>query len=54
MVLWNVRSKLSLAGIWEPGGRILEEEKCLGEGAGIRPGGVLQVVSPCFCHCSLQ
>lgn len=27
MVLWNVRSKRSLAGIWEPGGRILEEEK---------------------------
>lgn len=27
MVLWNVRSKRSLAGIWEPGGRTLEEEK---------------------------
>lgn len=26
MVLWNVRSKRSLAGIWEPGGRTLEEE----------------------------
>lgn len=27
MVLWNVRSKRSLAGISEPGGRTLEEEK---------------------------
>lgn len=27
MVLWNVRSKRSLAGIWEPGGRTLEEEE---------------------------
>lgn len=27
MVLWNVRSKRSLAGIWELGGRTLEEEE---------------------------
>lgn len=27
MVLWNVRSKRSLAGIWEPGGRTSEEEE---------------------------
>lgn len=33
MVLWNVRSKRSLAAIWEPGGRTLEEEKEAGGGS---------------------
>lgn len=35
MVLWNVRSKRSLASIWESGGRALEEEEKEKDGWGM-------------------